>query len=508
MSEWLQRLPGYRVVRVACLAHGVKGAIVAAALFVVIALATFMLPRKYYSEAKLFVKAGWQNTLDATATTGQTVSFFEPRENEINSILEVLRSRAVMEGVVDALGVDALLHAGPIPEFAAEVANEIAPGKSQRAPATLRDPARQQALAMLEKQILVWIPKRSNTIIVRCEASSPQLAHAINRAYLATYQRVHADVSSTKGSYAFFVEQQRVLREKWEDATAQLRDAKDSLGVSSLVGRRTMLEGQMSDVQKSLLANEADAAATHGRLASLRSNLEATPKFTETTRAENANVAADTMRGNLYTLQMKQKEMLARYTPEHPLARDVNDQVAALEQLLAQEGRIRVQSTSALNPAWSQQESSLLSETARLDSLTAGAKQLQQQQRQLAAQLRQLNDDEIRISQLQQAADVAEKSSLETSQRLEQARMHGQLAQEQITNVNVFQEPSFVSQAIAPKRSLILGLGLLVSMLSGAATIAGCAYLQRSPLSREDLSQRLRLPLIASFSPGLRTAAV
>ena len=70
------------------------------------------------------------------------------------------------------------------------------------------------------------------------------------------------------------------------------------------------------------------------------------------------------------------------------------------------------------------------------------------------------------------------------------------------------QEPSFVSEAIAPKRSLILGLGLLVAVLSGVATIAGCAYLQRSPLSLGDLSQRLRLPLVASFSPGLRTAAL
>jgi uncharacterized protein involved in exopolysaccharide biosynthesis len=496
LKPWLKRLPYWQPIQAACVKHWRPAAAVAGGVFLVIAAVTFMLPRKYYSEGKLLVKTGgWENNIDATGSVGQTVSYFEPRENEINSILEVIRSRAVTEGVVDTLGIKALLHGGAIPK-----PGDMVPASDPKST------ARQFAIAQLEKQMQIWVPKKSNTIILRCEANSPQLAQAIVAAYLDVYQKTHAEVNSTKGSYEFFSEQHELLRQKWNEATDELRTAKDQLGVATAAGRRTMLESQLTEVRKSLLTDESESAASRGRIESLHKQMGETPKFTETTRAESANVAADTMRGNLYTLQMKQQELLAKYTPAHPLVRDMNEQVAALENLLAKEGRTRIQSTAALNPAWSQLEGHLLSETTRLESYAAGMKQLKLQETDLLSQLRQLNDDEIRLAQLQQTADVAQRSCLETAQRLEQARLHRELAQEHISNVNVFQAPSYVSQAIAPKRSMILGLGALVSLFAGAATVAGLAWLRRGFQSVSEVSNRLKLPVVARFSPQMRIA--
>jgi uncharacterized protein involved in exopolysaccharide biosynthesis len=97
---------------------------------------------------------------------------------------------------------------------------------------------------------------------------------------------------------------------------------------------------------------------------------------------------------------------------------------------------------------------------------------------------------------------------LETSQRLEQARIHRELAEQRITKVNVFQAPSFVSKAIAPKRSLILALGAFVSLCCGVATIAGFAWIGRRFQSLEDLSRRLQLPVIAALQPQWQAAAI
>src|SRR5690242_9635863 len=58
--------------------------------------AAFVVPSKFASEAKLFVRLGRETiSLDPTATTGETVTVSETREIEINSILDVLRTRAV-----------------------------------------------------------------------------------------------------------------------------------------------------------------------------------------------------------------------------------------------------------------------------------------------------------------------------------------------------------------------------------------------------------------------------
>ncbi len=78
-------------------------------------------PREYRSEAKLFVRLGRENVgLDATTTLGQTPQVAIPvsREEEINSVVEVLSSRALLERVVDSLGPQAILH--PVAYAAAE----------------------------------------------------------------------------------------------------------------------------------------------------------------------------------------------------------------------------------------------------------------------------------------------------------------------------------------------------------------------------------------------------
>ncbi len=489
MNDWLKTLPSWQEAQNALRTHALKGLTVGGTLFLLIAITVFCLPRKYYSEAKLKVNPG--DTLDPTATTGQTVSYFEPRENEINSVMEVLRSRNVTDGVVQLLGAQAILHRGAIPE--------VSDARVSKNPAPTRDHAHQQCVVLLEKSMQVFSPKRSNVIVLRCEAESPQLAQAINAAYLAVYRHVHSSASRTHGSFEFFVEQEALLREKRQEATGKLRDAKDGLGIATLAGRRTLLETQLTDVERNLFGSQTEVAASRARMAKLQSQLRETSQFTETTRAENANPAADTMRGELYKLQMKEQEYSARYTAAHPLVQDVREQVQEMQELLDAEGRTRVQTTSALNPAWTQLEASLLNETSSLDSQLARLESLDLQKGTLRAQLTQLNTDEIRLTELQQGVELAEKSYLETAQRLEQARIQQQLAADRITNVNVFQNASYVSKAIAPKRSLLLALGLFVSTFAGASTILAFAWLGHGFKSLEQLAGRLQLPVITSL---------
>src|SRR5712692_8666547 len=73
---------------------------------------TLVCPRAYRSQAKLFVRLGRENaTLDPMATVGQApvVAVPQSRENEINSSVEILNSRVVLEKVIDSVGPRAIL---------------------------------------------------------------------------------------------------------------------------------------------------------------------------------------------------------------------------------------------------------------------------------------------------------------------------------------------------------------------------------------------------------------
>ena len=95
--------------------HRRKSALFFAAVVAGTVLVTLLWPKEYRSTGKLFVRLGRENaTLDATATLGENPIVAVPpsRENEINSVVEILQSRALLEKVVDALGPAFVLNLG------------------------------------------------------------------------------------------------------------------------------------------------------------------------------------------------------------------------------------------------------------------------------------------------------------------------------------------------------------------------------------------------------------
>src|SRR5438552_16641430 len=100
----------YRFVRRAFGRHGRKGAVIAAVAAVVALIGTLLMPRSYYSEARLFVRFGRENQVDPTASGGQMVALYESRESEINSLIEILKSRAIFDRVVEELSPEFVLY--------------------------------------------------------------------------------------------------------------------------------------------------------------------------------------------------------------------------------------------------------------------------------------------------------------------------------------------------------------------------------------------------------------
>src|SRR5437868_14516512 len=71
-------------------------------VFFLVNLATLtyfaLAPRKYRSEAKVFVRVGRESvTLDPTATTGHFVAVADSHESEVHAVEELLASRALAE---------------------------------------------------------------------------------------------------------------------------------------------------------------------------------------------------------------------------------------------------------------------------------------------------------------------------------------------------------------------------------------------------------------------------
>src|SRR5437868_12515154 len=91
-----------------------KKKVAACLLLVMGAASAFILlgPRAYISQAMLLVRLGRENaTLDTTTTLGNAPVIAVPqnRENDINSVIEIIKSRILFEKVVDTIGPDVIL---------------------------------------------------------------------------------------------------------------------------------------------------------------------------------------------------------------------------------------------------------------------------------------------------------------------------------------------------------------------------------------------------------------
>src|SRR5687767_2286102 len=99
------------VQRVAKRQWGKMAAVFVLVLGLVVAV-TLLSAKTYASEAKLVILLGRETaTLGPTATFGQgTVVALPPtRENDIGTAIEIIRSRVLLEAVIDRVGVPAVL---------------------------------------------------------------------------------------------------------------------------------------------------------------------------------------------------------------------------------------------------------------------------------------------------------------------------------------------------------------------------------------------------------------
>jgi uncharacterized protein involved in exopolysaccharide biosynthesis len=163
------------------------------------------------------------------------------------------------------------------------------------------------------------------------------------------------------------------------------------------------------------------------------------------------------MRQKLYELQTREQALLSRKTAEHPDVIAIQEQVRASKQILDAETPLHGQATSAL----------LTTEKAQAASLKARDNALAVEHKQLTSKLKDLNDHELNIVELERRVRLLDANYETYAKGLEQARIDDALKNEGISNLSVVQTPSFVPKPSVPKTGLTLMLALVAA--TGAA---------------------------------------
>lgn len=456
---------------------------------------SFLLPRTYYSDARLFVHFGHAAVMDptATATSGPAASLDDTRERELNSLLEVLRSRSLLEQVVETLGADNILkgRAASAPLSATNLN-----------PVTSRDARDQQALAKLEKSVIITVPRKTSTIIIRCKAERPELAQQVVATLVSRYMDEHLRVHHTAGSYEFFQEQTSLLEKHWKETANQLREAKNRWNIVTVDGKRKLLEGQISDIEGSILAVSGDLATAEAKIESLAGVIGSLPEHIPTLTVDSPNSTVDGMRQELYKYESREQELATKFSDKHPQVLAIRSTIAELKQILAQQDQVRSSETKGGNPSRQSLELALHNERSSADSLRGRATRLKEQRTQLAVELKELNARDMQLAQIQREVDLAESRYRTHAEKLEQARINDQLDKERVSNISLVQPASFKAKPSGPRKIYVLGFGFVVGLLGGVGIALLAALLDPALKRIADIEEILRLPVVGTVRVG------
>ncbi len=481
------------------LRHKFKVITFVAVFMVLVVAAIVYLPRQYASESKLLIRIGRETaTLDATATVGQTLQVFQTREEEINSVLDILRSRHIAEIVAEKLGVAEILGSG---QATAGASSAMAIINSLLDPIRKLDPIsdRERAIRHLQERVTISSPKASGVVTIRCRDRAPELAQKITQAWVDAFMQENVRLNHTQGSYEFFVGQEELLKDQLTKAARALGDAKNEFGLLSITGQQRILEEQLGAVEGRILTNDAAISSARASVNELRKHIDSLP---ETLITENVtgmtNDARDGMRQQLFDLEIRERDLMAKYSGQHPLVIAVQKQRLQVEEILKQQIE-KTQTTEGLNPVRQQLRVTFLADQSRLESLRAEGKVLAEQRTGLQDKLHRLNNQEVQLAQLEQGVNVMSTKYRLHAEKLEQARIGDALENESITSVSVVQYATLEEKPVSPQKAITLLMGLMAAVFGGCGIALIADYRDQSFTTPTQVEQALDLPVLVTL---------
>jgi polysaccharide biosynthesis transport protein len=423
-------------------------------------LAIALYPRTYLSESKLVIRIGRESVgLDPTATTGETVMLQKTQDEEVNSAVNILTSREVLEQVVKKIGAERILD-----DTSSDASSDAVTDDSTiRSVATwisdtlvslrLSDPGTKmdRAVRRLEKTTNVAATKLSNVISVSYKAASPALAHDVVDALTSVFLQEHARLNRTDGSLKFFAAQAEMLLKDLTAAQVKLRDRKNAYQLTSGQSRRSIVEQ-----------------------------------------------TKDAMRQKVYDLQTQENELMSRYTDDYPPLEVVRRQRELAEKALVE----LPQEITAAGESGSEDAKKAAADRLRTKANPAvlqAAKPSTEQQGRLSSDLETLNDQELELAQLEREVKLLEGKYAMHVQKLEEARVNDALSGEGITNVKVAQPASLVYKPVSPKKALLLAGAFMVALVGSIGSAFAAESVDQTLRTTGQVERQLGLPVLASI---------
>lgn len=492
----------------AILRHKFKSFLVFLFVLMLTVAAYVVWPRQYASEAKIYVQRGGNTSGISPIAANSGVTVQDSHESEIRSVVEIARSRAIAEAIVDEVGVDIILESPfdklipsiSLPSFLKGSGKKTKTVQGLSPEEYDRLKQREVAIGKLADNMVVYGEKQTSVISLYAKAMSPQLAQRLVQCMFEETQQIYNSSHTSKGSTVFFDKQVKLAEDRYQNALKEQEDFRNRNQFLSIDGARGTLDRIVSELEQNIINAEVELEASTMRVEQLRASLASTSKQIPVATRGFERQSSEDAQTELFRAEDELAQLIAQLSDSHPLVIQSKQRLEVMRSRTKTLKNDRVQSEMRNNPVHESLNIQLVSAVAdqvssraRLAALKDKFGQQSERKKAMNAQIveaMRLND---RINKSHLEWDLFKDKGIEAMAKKE-------LDDSKLSSIVVVQRPSLVVKHISPTGSTFLPIGALLGILAGLGV---ALFFERNHLSGSlnegEVEQILEMPVLVTL---------
>src|SRR5262245_13563026 len=282
----------------------------------------------------------------------------------------------------------------------------------------------------------------SNIIDVGYMSSDPAWAQDFVNRLMQAYVEHHAKLQQITEAQDFFTQQSELLRQKLAASESELRSARERAGT---------LAGQQAEVHERL--NEFNAELSRARIA--RVEQEKRMAFLEQTLAGKGGRVATP---ELIELEAKRADLIGKYKPDSERIKELDSQIERLRKAIA--GYHSFTGGQAGEGSQSAAGTDLVGGRAALAALQGREAALTKAADDYKKQADFLDSQSFDLARLERQVKLDEETYLSYVRSAEQSRLTNAVEQSKLLRLRIIEDAPLPLEAIAPKKGRILFFAL------------------------------------------------
>lgn len=441
--------------------------------FALVVAAYVFLPRKYLSDAKMYVQVGRSSVGVSpinSSRNGGGIMLQDSRETEVKSVVDLMSSRELASRVVNKIGSERILKPNSLlgrmlddlPAIEMGGTN-VEEGETTLTSTELKSiKEHNKAVKRLMKDVSIENEKDTTVISIEYRAQTPFLAQDVVTAYLEEYQKQHIEINSRQ-SESFFESQFADYEKRLEEAELELgqfRTDRKFLTVGNAIG---LLQKEIDLLRLDRLDTKVKLREAQERSSQITRLFDTVPAFIEGADKRTASLARDKAREALYAYQLEESKLAAKVPATNLRLIALRDAISKAQRELDSIPEEFKQAEKNINSA--HQELLVL-----VTQAVAEAKAYQERLAEIDGlleekleEIQQMNEAQVLETALVRQVDISRKTLLEIADKRAESETINALDARKISNVAIAQPASLIPKKVFPSGKIFAFLGTILS---------------------------------------------